>query len=143
MNYIINYIFEAFYVGLYSVTLYVLLAKILILFNKTNISIYFLLFFVGFIKHSFGYLLNIHTLYCNYVCNKKVGKVFISSYSDYLWLESIIEGILYLFIGAILMRFISNKMLLFFMIGVVLHIIFEMLGLHKLFCNIRCIRIVE
>jgi len=127
-----NYIFESIIVGIYSCIIYVII-------NKFINNVYTLLFLSGFIKHLFGYLLNIHTLYCNYgyACNNHAPKS--ALFTNYLWIESIIEGFLYLFLGVIFTQFIPNKILVLFLIGVLLHLIFEKLKIHYIFCKTRCI----
>ena len=127
-----RYIIESIFVGIYSSLVYLII-------NVFVTNIYLLLFLTGFIKHLFGYLLNIHTLYCNYgyACNNK--QTIHSTFSNYLGIESIGEGLLYVCFGKMLVSFISHKVLLFFIIGVLLHLIFEYLNIHKLFCKYRCI----
>ena len=130
-----NYIFESIIVGVYSSIIF------LIISNFTN-NINLLFFLTGFIKHLFGYLLNIHTLYCNrgYACsNKSNDKNKIAIYSNYLWIESIIEGLLYLIIVLLINNFLSNKLNNIFIIGLLLHLFFEKLKIHNIFCKTRCI----
>ena len=130
-----NYIFESIIVGVYGSIIFLLIRN----FIK---NIYLLLFLIGFIKHLFGYLLNIHMLYCNYgyACsNKNKTSDKIAIYSNYLWIESIVEGLLYLFIGLMITKFISNKLIIVFIIGMLLHLIFEKLKIHNIFCKTRCI----
>jgi hypothetical protein len=127
-----NYIFESMFVGIYSCIIYVLIR------NLVNNA--FVLFFVtGFIKHLLGYLLNIHSLYCKYgyACQQFTKTTAI--YSNYLVLESIGEGILYLLFGIILGKLIVNKVVVVFIIGVLLHLMFEILEIHRLFCKKRCL----
>jgi len=127
-----NYIFESMFVGIYSCIIYVLIC------NLVNNA--FVLFFVtGFIKHLLGYLLNIHSLYCKYgyACQQFTKTTAI--YSNYLVLESIGEGILYLLFGIILGKLIVNKVVVVFIIGVLLHLMFEILEIHRLFCKKRCL----
>jgi hypothetical protein len=128
-----NYIIESFVVGIYSVILYLITCN----FIK---NIYLLLFLIGFFKHLFGFVFNIHTLYCNYgyACEKSYNRKY-AIYSNKIWIESIIEGILYVFLGTILHKFIKNKIVVFFLIGVTLHIVFEILNFHKSFCKNRCV----
>ncbi len=128
-----NYVIESFIVGIYSI----ILCSITSNFIK---NIYLLLFLIGFLKHLFGFIFNIHTLYCNYgyACKKNYNSKY-AIYSNKIWIESIIEGILYLFLGTILHKFIKNKIIVFFVIGVILHIVFEILNVHKSFCKNRCV----
>ena len=127
-----NYIFESMFVGLYSCIIYVLIH------NFVNNA--FVLFFVtGFIKHLLGYLLNIHSLYCKYGYACKQYTKTTAIYSNYLVPESIGEGILYLLFGIILGKLILNKVVVVFIIGILLHLIFEILQIHRLFCKKRCL----
>ena len=131
-----RYLIESILVGVYSLVIYV--------FVKTVIyNDYLLLFLVGFCKHVFGYLLSIHTLYCNYgdACTKRNKTVQYkkSVYSNVLLIESIMEGIVYVFLGIILGSFITNKIIIYFTIGCALHLISEILQLHYYFCRKRCL----
>jgi len=124
-----HYIFESIFVGIYTLIIYKTN-------NKNNI------FVIGFIKHFFGYLFNLHTLYCKYgyACNKLNidQKYTISQISlNKIIIECVFEGILFISINNILSHVIKNKSLLVFCIGFILHIICEIIGIHKLFCN-RC-----
>ena len=114
------YFIEAIIIGIYSSIIYLLCNN----FSK-NFSLFFI---VGFLKHFMGYYLNIHSYYCKN-CNYN----FI-----YLFIDSICEGLLFLFIGYILSLFIHQKIIIFFIIGFCLHIVFEWLGIHKWFCKNRC-----
>jgi hypothetical protein len=132
-----NYIFEAIIVGMYNVCLFLIISK----FIENN---YILLFIVGFAKHLFGGYLNIHNFYCNYgySCylhnDCKNGKC----YDDkkYLFVRSIFEGFIYLFLGLFLIELpIKLKNIyLYFLIGFILHLSFEWLGIHKYFCETYC-----
>ena len=127
-----NYIFESMFVGLYSCIIYVLIH------NFVNNA--FVLFFVtGFIKHLLGYLLNIHSLYCKYGYACKQYTKTTAIYSNYLVPESIGEGILYLLFGIILGKLLLNKVVVVFIIGFLLHLMFEILPIHRLFCKKRCL----
>lgn len=139
------YIFESILVGMYSLLIYVSFH-----FVKVNANIK--IFIVGFIKHLLGYLLNIHTYYCNngYACLKyqkqlqmnnhqggKVAKISITS----LLVESGFEGCLFVMLNIFLLKFkLKNNYIRIFLLGVMLHIIFEFLQLHIYFCK-RCVRI--
>lgn len=130
-----NYIIESICVGVYSSILYLIISKFI------N-NLYLLLFVVGNVKHLFGYVLNIHTIYCNYgyACNNYFNSPNKTAvFTPYLWGETLIEGLLYLFCGSILILYVSNKLFVFFIIGIILHIVFEKLQIHKLFCKTRCI----
>lgn len=119
-----NYNIEGLLVGIYSSILYLLLSVM------TN-NIYILLLVCGFLKHLLAGISGIHNWYCKYRFNKtKLYK------SDKLFIESLLESLLYLFVGIILNYFIINRILLFFIIGFLLHLVFEILGIHRNFCQI-------
>lgn len=119
---------ESLFVGIYTYFIYLLLCP---LFKNLNI----LLLVCGFIKHFFGYILGIWTMYCK-ICKGDLFKASISC--SKLIGESILEGILFLIVGNILTKVINNKSLLFIVIGVVLHFLFELLGMHVYFCETKC-----
>jgi hypothetical protein len=128
-----HYIFEAILVGIYSVIIYFLLSVFI-----TNQ--YLQLFTVGFLKHILGGYLKLHDFYCNYKYPYyKYGKFNFNK--NLLFIESIFEGILYLIFGFILIELISMKNIyLYFLIGFLLHIIFEILKIHNIFCKIKFIK---
>jgi hypothetical protein len=133
-----HYIFEAIIIGVYTIIVYLLLS---IFIN----NIYFLFILVGFFKHFFGYLLQIHNYYCNYgyACNNtNNSKHIVNTTFFQIFLESIIEGIIFIFIGILLLLFIKNKIIIFFLIGFSLHIIYELLGIHKIFCKYKCKKLI-
>ena len=142
-----HYIFESTIVGMYSLLIYICFDFV----TNTNIK----LFMVGFIKHLLGYILNIHTYYCNngYAClkyqkqfqshknnnsnisdSKKVAKTSI----PVLFIESGFEGCLFVFLNIFLLKLkIKNTYTRIFILGVILHLVFEFLQLHIYFCK-RC-----
>jgi hypothetical protein len=132
-----NYIIESIFVGLYSACVY-LFFSYFIHFSYKNM--YLLLLLVGFFKHFLGYILSIHTWYCNNgeACLKipERNERYIAS-SVNLLRDSILEAIYYLFLGLIL-RNIAKDVYLFFMIGFILHILSEKLKIHTYFCVNYC-----
>ncbi len=110
-----NLILESSIVGLYSLL-------ISLPFNDYIISI----FIIGYLKHLIGGISGIHSFYCKKNCNNLI-----------VFLESILEGILYIILYLILFKFIPTK-LVFFFIGAILHILFEVLYIHYYFCKYRC-----
>ncbi len=135
-----NYFIESIIVGIYCCVIYIIINKLII---KQLNNLYLILFLSGLIKHLFGYLLNIHTLYCNYgfACNNFKNPIKKHAfYSSNLILESLIEGLLFLSLGFIIISIDKNinKLLLVFIIGILLHIISEKIGIHHLFCKLRC-----
>jgi len=131
-----NYIFEAIFVGLYTTIIYIVLS--FSFFNFKNI--YMLLFLVGFIKHLFGYIFNLHSYYCKYG-NACINKTTSNSTEINVVIESLFEGILFIVLGYLLLissYLQKNKAFMFFCIGLSLHILFELLGIHNIFCRERC-----
>ena len=113
-----HYIFESIFVGIYASLIFVLLSK-----SKTRFI--YLLFITGFLKHLLGYILNIHTYYCNngYACKKiltnnnnnnnnnnsvikNVYKYISKNNIFTLLFESILEGIVFSLLGNIIIHFI-------------------------------------
>ena len=126
-----HYIIESVLVGVYSIFIYLLFSR----FIYKNL--YVLLLVVGFFKHFLGSSLGLHDWYCNNgsACikdknNKKANTL-------YLLRDSIYESLLYLFLGFILQGILTN-MALFFVIGVILHILAEKLMVHRDFCRESC-----
>ena len=113
-----HYFIEAILIGIYASILYILVKP----FIKNTLLLFFI---VGFLKHFLGYFIGLHTYYCN--C--KLQTTFLQ-----LVTESIMEGILFM----ILFKVLGDRIESIFFIGVILHLSFEMVGLHKLFCKERC-----
>ena len=133
-----NYIIEAILVGFYSVLIYIFI-------NLLNLKNFFIvLFSCGFIKHFLAYIIGLHALYCKYgsACVSKATNI--SEETDFIKnkyniiITSIGEGLLYLLVGSILHIICYNKYVIMFFIGFMLHIIFEILGMHKYFCINYC-----
>ena len=124
------YIYESVCIGLYVLILY----KFLRLFQIKNIYVF--LFVLGVLKHYISYLLNIHTYYCKYgnACKKYMLN---EKKKDYIIVESIGEGILFIIVGQLI--FYMNKELAMFLIGFSLHFLFEIFGIHDAFCLNRCV----
>jgi len=122
--------YESIFVGLYVLILY----KFLRLFQIRNIYVF--LFVLGFLKHFISYILNIHTYYCKYgnACKKYNLN---EKKKDHILVESIGEGILFIIVGQLI--FYMNKELAMFLIGFSLHFLFEIFGLHDVFCLTRCV----
>ena len=136
------YIFESILVGIYSGVIAIILSFVLH-------NYYYLLFLTGFIKHVGGYYLNIHTYYCNYgdACtrtrNGNNNNILISTNKPIqLIFESIIEGIAYVVCGFICSFLISNMYVSVFIVGIAMHILAELLGIHRFFCKNRCVKLI-
>ena len=126
-----HYIIESLLVGVYSVFIYLFFSR----FIYKNL--YLLLLVVGFFKHFLGSSLGLHTWYCNNgsACIKY--KKYTEANTLYLLRYSIYESLLYLIFGFLLQGILTN-MALFFVIGVILHILAEKLLIHRDFCRESC-----
>jgi hypothetical protein len=130
-----HYLLESIIVGIYTVIIYLCVN----IFSIKNINILF--FTVGFFKHLFGHLLNLHTYYCNYgdACTNTEYKISNTTYLGLLF-EVILEGLAFICVGRLLYLFLHDKtIIIFFLIGFILHTISELLKIHKYFCENRCI----
>jgi hypothetical protein len=131
-----HYIIESIIVGLYCVIIYFFINMWV---SNTFLNAFFI---TGFLKHFLAYYLGLHSWYCNngYSCkiiynsdtNTKLNE------NKYIFIESIGEGILFLLVAMILNNVITNKYLIIFLIGFILHITFELIGIHKYFCLVSC-----
>ena len=114
---------ESIFVGIYCYIIY----------NTINIftikNIYYKIFIIGFIKHFLGYYLGLHNYYCSHVCNNSNNNSI--AISNYLIIDSIGEGFLFLFLYA-LIKFNKNNIIY---VGIFIHLLFELFGFHKLFCK--------
>jgi len=121
-----HYFIEAILVGMYSSIFYILV--------KPFIENTLLLFFtIGFLKHFLGYFIGLHTYYC-YKYNPLVHCVIHTTLLQ-LFMESIMEGLLFMALSNIIK---GDRIESIFFIGVILHLVFEMMGLHKIFCKEKC-----
>jgi len=88
------------------------------------------IFLVGFLKHLLGHILKIQQYFCYFHY-----KVIISEELSWnIIFQSLLEGTIFLLIGKILLLRIKNKYIVVFIIGFILHILSEILGIHKRFC---------
>ena len=124
---------EALFIGYYVITLYIIFN-----FFNLNLNFYIELFIIGFIKHFLGYYLGLHEYYCNSGCkNKGDTDIYIVINND-LFIQSIIEGLLFVLLGYIINNFNDNKYYTYFILGFLLHLMGDLLGFHKNFCNNYC-----
>ena len=121
--------YESIFIGLYSLVLYTILTKLIII----NQSYVLILFILGVAKHFLGYFGGLQTFYCKVYKNERSVAVVPTG------LDLIIEGFLYIGIGLGLLYVVKNKYIIAFLTGVVLHLGFEFLGLHTYFLRTRCV----
>ena len=129
-----NVLFESLLVGIYACFIY-------LLFFPFVKNFYLLLLVCGFCKHLFSFFFDITTWYCNNgeACVSVLSQD--QSYeanSDNIIFESFIEALLFVLLGSILTNWVRNELLMIFLIGVILHITFESIGIHRLFCKTKC-----
>jgi hypothetical protein len=130
-----HYVWESVFVGFYCFFLFIALSQTgLMQYNMT-----LFLFTFGFVKHMLGYALTLHNYYCKsgYACKSNALKTGLKENKFHTLLESVGEGILFVAIGQIPF---TKTPISFFFIGFSLHILFEWLGFHKIFCDKRCLR---
>ena len=127
-----HYVYESLFVGIYSCVLYIFIP-----INDTMLA----LFVVGFLKHYLGNLLGIHDYYCNNgcACKARQPSKYVATQMA-LILESVAEGGLFLLLGIILIQIQKNMIVTYFLIGMLLHLLFEFSGAHQKICAYRCKR---
>lgn len=130
------FLLEAILVGIYTFIIFLCIS----FFPIHNI--YLLLFFIGFVKHFLGYYLYFQQYYCNYgyACSSKKQKKLITPFAE-LFGESCIEGLACIGLGTILLQIPylhKREKIIFFLLGFILHIISELIGLHTYFCKNKC-----
>ena len=127
-----HYISESLFVGVYSCILYLLVP-----IGDTRTA----LFVVGFLKHYLGNWLGIQDYYCNngYSCKSQRPTKYTVTHSD-LILESVAEGVLFLILGTALLMLNKNMIVTYFLIGMIMHLLFEFSGAHQKICAYRCKR---
>lgn len=118
-----HYLFESVFVGMYSWMIY----KIV----QPFVPVSYLFFLVGFSKHFIGYWIGLHAYYRQY--GDACQSVYRTDSESSLFIESLLEGMAYVILGTLL-RF-RSKDLLFFVIGVLLHLLAEGASVHTDFCS--------
>jgi hypothetical protein len=120
-----HFTLEAVIVGMYTSCVYIVCSPIP--------DPYLLFFTIGFVKHFVGYYLGIHSYYCKSTCGKN------NAVDTNLLRDSLIEGCIFMVVGITLERYVKNEFMLFLLLGFIIHILAEMLSIHKLFCQYRCV----
>jgi len=136
-----NYIIESIFVGVYTSFIY-------LLFSPFIKNFYLLLLVCGFFKHFLGSSFGLWTWYCNNgeACLKVLSKdlaeqKYYEANTLFLIRESIYEAFIFLLVGIIIRLFIPKGIYLFLIMGILLHIGSEYIGIHKSFCRIHCDKI--
>lgn len=86
------------------------------------------IFLIGFLKHFLSGIFGLHHWYCKKSCNVNYLKLLI---------ESILEGIMFVIMFEIILKPLKVP-LPFFWIGFILHILTDVVGIHKVFCDRLC-----
>lgn len=132
-----NYIIESILVGIYVCFIY-------LLFSSFIKNFYLLLLVCGFFKHFLGSVFGIWTWYCNNgeACIKVLNQDYKYKANNlYLLSESIYESLAFIITGSILKLLIKKDIYLFMIMGILLHIGSEYIGIHKIFCISTCDKI--
>ena len=122
-------IVEILFVGLYTTIIYFLFY---IPFTYLNINKNLQIFIIGFLKHYLGYYIGIQSFYCNKIKQKTV------ALPKYLFILSILEGILFVFLSTILFKNIKSLWLTLFFTGSIMHLLAEIIGVHNYFKKNFC-----
>ena len=131
-----NYLIESIFVGIYTSFIY-------LLFSPFIKNFYVLLLVCGFFKHFLGSIIGIWSWYCNNgdACVKVLSQdQQYKSNTLQLISESIYEAFIFLIVGTML-SFIVKGIYLFFIMGIILHMMGEYSGIHKKFCRNTCDKI--
>ena len=112
---------QSIFVGIYCVFLFTIL-------SYAKIESSYIFFVLGFFKHFLGFFLRLHTVFCNCIILPNYGILFG---------ESILEGFAFLILYYIFHK-LFPKIWVAFTIGFIAHILAEIFGLHKWFCEKRC-----
>jgi hypothetical protein len=137
-----HYLLESFFVGGYTVFLYIPLSYLM---KPLNLQF----FLLGFLKHFLGHIIGLHDYYCNqgYQCklvHSREKNVVYQYDETRIISESVLEGLYFLVAGSLLfnektMNFKRENVIAFvFFIGFFTHLVFELLGIHEYVCNIKC-----
>lgn len=127
-----HYIYESLLVGIYSCILYALVP-----IRDQTIG----LFVVGFLKHYLANWIGIQDYYCsngNACIRQHPTKTKYNATQLELIAESVAEGALFIILGTVLWMVEKNKFIVYFWIGVLLHLSFELTGIHRKICTHRC-----
>jgi hypothetical protein len=132
-----NYLFESIFVGFYTSFIYLLFSQFIKNFNL-------LLLVCGFFKHILGSIIGLWAWYCNNgdACVKVLRQdQKYKSNTLHLMSEAIYESSLFFIVGTMLSFYIEKRIYLFFIMGIILHMMGEYSGIHKKFCRNTCDKI--
>lgn len=121
----VRVVLESIFVGGYTLILFLILLCII------EQPIYVILFLLGCIKHISGYLVGLHHRYCKGCSRNKFS-------NPPTAFEIVGEGIIFLIVEVFIHSIFSNIYLNIFVLGALIHIGFEIFGLHRSFCMTHC-----
>ena len=121
------FLLETIFIGIFSAIIYCTLNLFF------HFPIWIMLFILGIAKHLFGYYSNIQNIFCRINCKKR--KSLFPNLIDYL-----LEGLYFLVIGEFIFTFFNFPAFIsIFLCGALIHILAEILGIHKYYCIHKCI----
>jgi hypothetical protein len=169
-NYTVRLSQEAIFVGAYCAILYIIIYSISTvilpkmtsrMFSSPSVFLWGFLFVLGFVKHSTGYYLGLHSYYCQnknstgYLQTKSDHHIWNDTYPN-IWLSSVGEGLLFITMGWIFFGVLGSTEVSFarrnndvfsgklhtdehpilsiFIIGILLHLLSDTIGYHRYFC---------
>ena len=157
MNQHILYIISSALTGIFAVFVFIIVSNFvpikqrLELFGIVNkwFVLSFGLYTFGFMKHQIGYYLTVDSNYCKQteICDKLMRQTQTSiidavkgylSFAQTVWLESLGEGVLFVFVGLPLFLFFNNKFIAAFFTGILANLVAEYSGFHNYFCKTSC-----
>lgn len=117
---------EALFVGIYTLFIFLLTKNVLRITIYKRALFYFIF---GFLKHFMGFIIGLHYLFCKIFRKNENYK------TQNIWtvfINSIMEGFIFIIFGS----WFKPTIKVAFFIGFTLHIIGEIFGIHKEFCNV-------
>ena len=153
-----NYLLESLIVGLFCVTIYAFVVRFVPVSYYLHqigvvnrwIALITMLFVFGFEKHVIGYYSGWETAYCNHgdqcshiLLPKTENTYFLGaekyiSLATNIWAEAFGEGLVFVLIGIPVVLLIPNGYIAAFAIGIIAHILAELVGIHAYFCKYNC-----
>ena len=135
---------ESFFVAIYSCAIFSILK-----YFPLKINILSFIFITGFFKHFIGWISGLQYLYCASKNHKNISLyrqkryLFDNNAQDFIArfvskiIESIGEGVLFVGLFLIIrsLSLIHNNYLIVCIIGAFLHLLFEFIGMHRMFCK--------
>jgi hypothetical protein len=133
---------ESFFVAIYSCAIFSILK-----YFPLKINILSLIFITGFFKHFIGWISGLQHMYCASKNHENISlhrkKRYLFNTHDFITLvvskiiESFGEGVLFVGLFLIIrsLTLIHNNYLIVCIIGAFLHLLFDFIGIHRMFCK--------